>query len=101
MSGGNRRKGQGRRRGGNQKAKPVDLWRPVPPLPDLERIKPVSDPTALVRSLGDPPLAGQDHTALESIAKVANRASKTAIALAYSADLVQLPDAEPDAEPDD
>src|SRR3546814_13567429 len=52
------RKRSGRRRGG-QKPKPTDLWRPVPQLPDPTPIRPVSDPTALIRSLGDPPLPGQ------------------------------------------
>jgi hypothetical protein len=91
---GNRRKSQGRRRsGGNQNPKPVDLWRPVPPLSDLEPIKPVADPTALVRSLGDPPLAGQDHTALQNIALIASRAAKRAEALAAATGLLALPDA--------
>ncbi len=88
---GNRRKSQGRRRGGNQKAKPIDLWRPVPPLSDLEPIRPVTDPTALVRSLGDPPLAGQDHTALQNIALIASRASKRAEALAAATGLLEVP----------
>lgn len=95
---GNRRKSQSRRRG-NQKAKPVDLWRPVPPLAELEPIKPVTDPTALVRSLGDPPLTGQDHTALQNIALIASRASKRAEALAAATGLLEVPAAgdEPDA----
>ena len=41
-----------RRRRQNAKAKqqkPVDLWRPVPPLADVRPITPAGDPTALLR----------------------------------------------------
>lgn len=90
MSTPRRKQPQGRRRN-NQKAKPLDLWRPVPPLSELEPIRPVADPTALVRSLGDPPLQAQDQAALASIVLVVNRASKRAEALAAATGLLALP----------
>jgi hypothetical protein len=87
------RKRSGRRRGG-QKPKPVDLWRPVPQLPDPEPIRPAADPTALVRSLGDPPLPGQAAVAQHYLGAVLEEARKLATALAASADLLRW-------EPDD
>ena len=50
-----RRQGQNRR-GRGRPQKSVDLWRPAPELPEFEPITPVEDATALVRSLGEPPL---------------------------------------------
>ena len=75
-----------RRSGRKGKAKPVDLWRPVPPLPEPEPIVPAGDPTALVRSLGEPPLPGAD--AEISIAAVVARAAGLAEALARVGGLV-------------
>ena len=80
------RKRSGRRRG--HKPKPVDLWRPVPQLPDPEPIRPASDPTALIRSLGDPPLPGQAAVAEHYLSAVVERAGVLATALAASADLL-------------
>lgn len=81
-----RRKSQGRRRGGN-KLKAVDLWRPVPQLPDPEPIEAASDPTMVFRSLGDPPLHGQGAHAGHEVAKVLVRASHLAEALAAASGL--------------
>ena len=86
MSTNNRRKGSGRRRGGN-KLKPADVWRPVPQLPDPEPIDLAADPTMIVRSLGDPPLHGQGQQAEHEIARVLVRASMLAGALADVAGL--------------
>jgi hypothetical protein len=71
-----------RRRSGRKgkPAKPVDLWRPVPPLPEPAPIVPAGDPTALVRSLGEPPLPGAG--ADMAIAAVVARAAGLAEALA-------------------
>ncbi|HEY9558623.1 MAG TPA: hypothetical protein VIR58_17930 [Acidimicrobiales bacterium] len=81
------RKRSGRRRGG-QKPKPTDLWRPVPQLPDPTPIRPVSDPTALIRSLGDPPLPGQAAVAQHYLSAVLERSAVLASALAASAGLL-------------
>ena len=90
MSTSSRRKG-GRRRPG-AKLKPAELWRPVPQLPDPEPIAVATDPTMIVRSLGDPPLHGQGQQAEHEIARVLVRASMLASALADVAGLVERPE---------
>ena len=76
----------------NKRKKPVDLWRPVPTLPDPEPISVEGDPTALVRSLGNPPLPGQNKVAEHYLAAVAERASGMAEALAAASGLLAKPD---------
>jgi hypothetical protein len=80
---------QGRRRG--NKPKQVDLWRPVPALRDPEPIAPAADPTAVVRSLGAPPLPGQGAVAEHYLAAVADRAAGLATALAAAGGLLAQP----------
>jgi hypothetical protein len=69
----------------------ADIWNQPPPLPELEPLLPTRDATALVRSLGDPPLTGTTDVALH-FAIVIERTAALAAALALSADL--LADAE-------
>jgi hypothetical protein len=83
--------GQGRRRGAKKakaKQKPLDIWRPVPPLPDVAPIVPASDPTALVRSLGEAPLPAPGAPAEITIAAVVDRAAGLALALAAAGGLL-------------
>ena len=87
---GHGRKRPNRRRGG-AKAKPVDIWRPVPPLPDPEPIVPAPDPTALLRSIGVPPLRARSDMAEAYLLAVAERAAGLATALAAAADLLDDP----------
>ena len=87
------RKRPNRRRGG--KAKPVDIWRPVPPLPPPEPILPASDPTALLRSIGSPPLRARSDMAEAYLVAVAERAAGLATALAHAAQLLVDEPAEP------
>ncbi len=71
---------------------PVDFWRAVPDRGSPASISPAADPTALLRSLGKPPLPGQtgaDH----NVALVIERASVLATALAAATDLL-APDAD-------
>ena len=68
---GRRKSSRNRGRGGEQKPRPHDLWRPVPPLPVPEPITPSNEPAALVRSLGHPPLAEQSVVAGHYLAAVA------------------------------
>ena len=89
MSPSGRRKNS-RRRGAN-KLKPAELWKPVPQLPDPEPIQVATDPTMIVRSLGDPPLHGQGQQAEHEIARVLVRASMLAGALADVAGLLEQP----------
>jgi hypothetical protein len=91
---GKRRRGQG---GGGGKARPLDLWHPVPALPDPVPIVPASDPRVLLRSLGDPPLAGQGAVAEHYMGAVVDRAAALATALAAAADL--LAEADDDDQP--
>jgi hypothetical protein len=79
---------QKRRRRPAQKPKPIDMWRPVPPLPEPQPIVPASDPTALLRSLGDPPLQAPGGGAAIAIAAVVDRAAGLATALAAAAGLL-------------
>jgi hypothetical protein len=86
--------GQGRRRGAKKsraKQKPLDLWRPVPPLPEVQPIVPAGDPTALVRSLGEAPLSVPGAPAEITIAAVVDRAAGLAMALAAAGGLLAQP----------
>jgi hypothetical protein len=86
---------QGRRRkpggGGGNKPRVVDMWQPVPALPDPSPIEQVSDPRATLRSLGDPPLAGQGAVAEHYIGAVIDKAAGLAAALAAAAGLLAEP----------
>jgi hypothetical protein len=102
MSTPRRRRPQGRRSTRTSESKPVELWRRVPPLPEPQPIVPVDDPTALLRSLGDPPLPGNGVAAAHYLASVIERAAILAIGLAATADSLNEPgssstDAEQDA----
>ena len=82
------RRGQGR----SPKPRPTDLWAAVPALPDAEAIEPAQDPTALLRSLGEPPLPGHGTVAQHYLTAVVERAAALAAALAASAGLLADPD---------
>jgi hypothetical protein len=89
-----RRRGGG---GGGAKPKPLALWRPVPPLAEPAPIVSVGDPTAVLHSLGDPPLQGQGAVAEHYMAAVIQRAAGLATALAATAGLLAT-EAGPDAD---
>ncbi len=95
-----RKQSRGRRKGPKQKRQltTADLWRPTPQLPEPEPIRPASDPTALLRSLGNPPLPGQGAVAEHYLAAVVERAAGLATALAASADLLAPPDGDADVD---
>ena len=92
------RQSRSRRRGGGGGAKPGDLWKAVPEPPEPDDIDPADDPTALLRSLGDPPLHGQKVTAGHYLAAVVERAAGLATALAATADLLAPEPADPDGD---
>ena len=94
MSQPRKRAPQRKRGGGGGKAKPVDLWRPVPPLPEPTPIVPATDPTALLRSIGAPPLRARSDMAEGYLLVVADRAAKLAQALASAAGLLADPTAD-------
>ena len=76
------------RRRRSQRARTADLWRPVPQLPEPEPIVPINDPTALLRSLGDPPLQGQSTVGGHYLSAVIEKAAQRATALAMMAQVV-------------
>ena len=90
------RRQSGNRRPPKPAAKPksLHLWRPVPQLSELLPIIPAADPTALLRSLGDPPLQGQGAVAEHYLAAVIERAAGLATALAASAGLLATAEAD-------
>jgi hypothetical protein len=53
---------------------------------------PISDPTALLRSLGDPPLQGQSTVGGHYLAAVVEKAAQSATALATMAELLAPPE---------
>jgi hypothetical protein len=74
----------------------VDPWLVPAPPPDIEPMPSPDDVTALLQSLGDPPIAGGGPLA-SYFAAVVERAAAVATALALSAD---LPAAPPDTTSD-
>ena len=68
----------GRRR--RQGTKADDLWRDAGPLPDVEPVHGSDDPTALIRSLGEPPLVRGGEVAFH-FATVVERTAVLAAAL--------------------
>lgn len=85
-----RRKQQRRRR--SPAARAAELWRPVAPLDPPEPITPAPDPTAVLRSLGEPPLQGQGVIAEHYLAAVVEQAAGLATALAAASGLLQQDD---------
>ena len=86
-----------RKRGGQQHGRAAepqafDIWRPPPPLPEPEAITPSTDPSLLVRSLGDPPLGPKSVLAGHYLAALIDRAAGLATAIAASADLLASTD---------
>jgi hypothetical protein len=87
------------RRGGRRPSKPITtgLWQAVPAPDAPEPIQPARDATALIGSLGAPPLRG-GPSAEHYLAAVVERAAGLAVALAASADLLSTPgEAAPEA----
>jgi hypothetical protein len=90
---GSRRKSKQRRGGGgrnNRTAPPAEFWRAAPEPPEPPDIVPAPDPTALLRSMGAPPLPGQREDSLITLGQVVLGAQRAAVALAASADLLDL-----------
>jgi hypothetical protein len=85
--------GQG---GGGQKVKRPNLWRPVPQLADPAPIDESGDPTALIRSLGAPPLQGQGTNGEHYLVAAVEKAATLAQGLANAFGLQALPEPEPE-----
>lgn len=69
------KKRSGRNRAGQQ---PVEFWRAVPELDPPAPIRPAADPTAVLRSLGPPPLTGQGENASRHLVLAVTRAAQVA-----------------------
>ena len=65
-----------------------DVWLEPQPLPELKPVTSTADPTALLRSLGDPPLSARGLPVEEYLYRVAISASRLAAAVAGSAGLL-------------
>ena len=74
----------------NRPTPAADIWRTAAPLPDVEPITVPDDASALLRSLGDPPIVG-GSAASNYFTAVIGRAASVAAALALSADLLAQP----------
>lgn len=78
-----------------RKSQPSDVqrrfWGEAVPAP-ASRIRAVEDPTAVVRSLGPPPLAGHEHVAEHYLAAVYEKAASRAGALGRAAGLFEAED---------
>jgi hypothetical protein len=92
MSAPRRRRPQARRTGRAPGTEQVELWRRLPPLPEPEPVVPMEDPTALLRSLGDPSLPGNSVAASHYLASVIERAAMLATGLAAASGLLTEPE---------
>lgn len=69
---------------------PLEFWKAAPDLGPLEPITVAQDPTAMLRSLGHPPLAGLGQEATRHLALAVNKAAQMAVALAATTPLLDL-----------
>ena len=82
------RRNQSRGRRSHNKNRKPDMWRSVPLPAAPDPIKPATEPTALIESLGPPPLRNHSAPAEHYLRAVVERAALVATALAASADLL-------------
>ena len=85
-----------RRRSPNAPKSAQRFWGSVADLEPADTIVPADDPTAVVVSLGPPPLGVHSGSAAHYLEAMYQKAAGIAVALAASADLLELPD-DPDA----
>ena len=85
--GGNGQRRRSGSRNGSRQAQKSDIWRDAEPLPELEKIAVSRDATALLRSLGEPPMNGAIEAGY-TFGAVVERAAGIATALAFSAGLL-------------
>ena len=83
----NGRRRSGARQSGARQPPKVDIWREPEPLPELTPITVSRDATALLRSLGEPPMNGAIEAGY-TFGAVIERAAGIATALAFSAGLL-------------
>jgi hypothetical protein len=83
-----RRRSKKRSGRNRQSQQPIEFWKAVPDLGPIEPVVPARDPSAVVRSLGSPPLTGQGATADRHLVLVIDKAAKLATALAAAEGLL-------------
>lgn len=86
-----RQKPQGRRHGKPAGPKAFDVWQTPPPLPEARPVVRIDDPvviTALLRSLGDPPLSARGLPVEEYLCRAVESAARMAKGLALSGGLL-------------
>jgi hypothetical protein len=74
--------------GGGNRSTGVDLWAEPGELPELEPIPVPRDVSAMLRSLGDPPLYNSGNAA-KAFGAVAERSAQVALALAALANVLE------------
>ena len=84
----NVRSSQRRRSGAGNRPAPVDLWTAPGDLPEVEPIPIPHDVSAMLRSLGDPPLYNSGNAA-KAFGAVAERSAQVALALASIANVLE------------
>jgi hypothetical protein len=90
-----KRSNKNRRRKGGGKGAAVDakdFWGETSRLPSVEQVRITSEPAAVVRSLGRPPLSSQGRIAEIYFQGIYDRAVTLATALAAAGDLVEPED---------
>lgn len=83
------RRGRGRSTSAQTAKTTGDFWGDVDKLPTLDDVTLTSDPSAVVRSLGRPPLAGQEAVSEHYFRAVYDQAVILAGVLATAGDLIE------------
>jgi hypothetical protein len=94
----NPRRSSRRRKTRKPTSDPAGFWGAADVLPSELNVRITSDPSAVVRSLGRPPLSGHHNIAEHYFAAVYERAVSLAGALAAAGDLIER--GEPTPDPD-
>ena len=77
------RKRVGGAAGGAAAAKPFDVWDAPAAMPEVRAVTPATDPTSLLRSLGDAPLAARGLPVDEFLFRAVIKASQLAGSVAH------------------
>lgn len=92
-----RGRGGGRRGRKDKPASPAAFWGVAAGVPERRAMPESDDPTAVVRSLGPPPLPGHEAIAEHYFDAVYERAALLAGALAAAGGLIPIEDVQPSA----
>ena len=88
--GGGRRSGRRRKTSRKPAVEPADFWGSADSLPDADAsVRIATDPAAVVRSLGRPPLSGHHNIAEHYFVAVYERAVALSSALAAAGDMIE------------